>query len=125
MPNAATQDGAALIKTDTRNRNVDYPDVEASPHAQLLCLGTETYGRWSQHALTLMRHLARYKSNNTVFYLRRSVECAFFARSWSILSLGIQKIVCGSILRASGSDLVQAAASLHPVPVEDMLDFHR
>ena len=42
-----------------RNRERDYPDVEASAHAQLLCLGVETYGRWSPDYLTLVRQLAK------------------------------------------------------------------
>ena len=37
----------------------------------------------------------------------------------------VQKIVCESIIRPSGSDLAEGAASLRPVPIEDLLDHNR
>ena len=64
MPNSRNQDGAALARADRKNRQEDYPDVEASSQGQLLCLGVETYGRWNPHCLTLVRQLAKYKSRN-------------------------------------------------------------
>ena len=45
MPRAAGANGAVLAEADRRNREVDHPDVEAAPHAQLLCLRVETYGK--------------------------------------------------------------------------------
>ena len=41
---ADTSDGACLDAANRRNRMVDYPDVETSPLAKLLCLGSETFG---------------------------------------------------------------------------------
>ena len=80
MPRSAKDDGAALQRADERNRIKDYPDIEASPHAQLLCLGTETYGRWSSHCLTLVRQLADYKSKNCPFFLMKSIKQASYNR---------------------------------------------
>ena len=106
-------------------RQRDYPDVEASPHAQLLSLGVETYGRWSSQCTVLIRQLARYKSANAPAFLQKAVQHAFFARAWTLLSVCVQQIVCESILRPSGADLLDAADSLHCLTVEDLFDFHR
>ena len=49
-PRAADVDGAAVAEAERKNREEDYPDVEGSPHACLLSLGVETYGKWSPHS---------------------------------------------------------------------------
>ena len=121
MPRSHTQEGAALQRAENRNRTVDYPDVEASPLAQLLSLGVETYGRWSEHSLTLIRHLAKYKSNNVPPYLKRSVEQGSYVRWWSLLSVGVQQIVADSILRPAGSDLSFASSNNAQVPITEFL----
>ena len=125
MPRSADHDGAANDRAETRNREADYPDVEASPHAQLLSLGVETYGRWSKHCLTLMRHLAKYKSRQVPVYLQRSTECAYFTRWWNLLSVTVQTIVATSIIRPSGTDVVDAADHLHVLSVGEIFDLHR
>ena len=125
MPHSATEDGAAVRRAaDTCRRN-DYPDVEASPHAQLLSLGVETYGRWSPQCIVLIRHLARFKSANAPAHLQKSVQYAFLSRAWNLLSVCAQQIVCESVLRASGADLLDAAESCSRLTMEDLLDFHR
>ena len=80
MPHSRNINGAAVQRATDRNRNVDYPDVEASPLAQLLSLGCETYGRWSEHCLSLVRQLAKHKSCNYPQYLQASIEQACYAR---------------------------------------------
>ena len=125
MPWSATEDGAAVRRAAETCRLTDYPDVEASPHAQLLSLGVETYGRWSSQCIVLIRHLARFKSANAPAFLQKAVQHAFFARAWTLLSVCVQQIVCESVLRASGADLLDAADSLNSVTVEDLFDFHR
>ena len=55
MPHSAGHDGAAVLRTEKHNREIDYPDVQISPHALLLSLDCETYGRWSDQALGLIR----------------------------------------------------------------------
>eukprot|EP00973_Karenia_brevis_P068237 9494760-Karenia_brevis.AAC.1 len=63
MPRASANGGGAIQAAENRNRTEDYPDVEESSLAQLLCLGAETYGRWNEHCLTLVRQLARVKAD--------------------------------------------------------------
>ena len=125
MPHSATEDGTAVRRAAETCRLRDYPDVEASPHAQLLSLGVETYGRWSSQCQVLIRNLARSKSANAPAYLQKAVQHAFFARAWTLLSVCVQQIVCESIVRDSGADLLDAAESLSRLTFEDLLDFHR
>ena len=125
MPSSATEDGAAVRRAAELCSRRDYPDVEASPHAQLLSLGVETYGRWSSQCLVLIRHLARSRSRNAPEYLQKAFQHAFFARSWTLLSVCVQQIVGESVVRLSGADLLDAADSLTSPPVEDLFDFHR
>ena len=125
MPRSADHDGAANDRAELRNRNTDYPDVEASPHAQLLSLGVETYGRWSEHSLTLMRHLAKYKSKQMPPYLQRNIECAYFTRWWNLLSVTVQNIIGISIVRPCGTDLIGAADHLDMLPAEEVSDLYR
>ena len=122
MPNAATCDGAAVAKAAKDCAVKDYPDVEASSQAQLLSLGTETYGRWSKQCITLVRQLAKYRAKNMPEYLQRSIEAASFARWWNLLSVTMQRIVCEAILRPSGGDLHEAADSLQDPNLTDLLD---
>ena len=105
MPNSDAQDGAAVAGATERNRIADYPDVEASTHAQLLSLGVEVYGRWSDQSLILVRQLARFKARNSPEILRKSVEVGYYKRWWSLLSVAVQKMVLTSILRPTGTDL--------------------
>ncbi len=44
-PRATTTDGSALTAKDNDTKNIDYPDIERTPHAALLSLSVETYGR--------------------------------------------------------------------------------
>ena len=111
MPNSWRTNGAALERADKRNKEIDYPDIENDSSAQLLCLGVETYGRWNHHCITLMRQLASYKANNAPDYLKNSVKAIYFARWWNLLSVQVQVIVGESILRLSGSDLIEGAES--------------
>jgi hypothetical protein len=56
----ATEDEAVLSKKDKDTYEVDYPDVAAAPHAQLLSLSVETYGRWGKDCLRLVKELAGF-----------------------------------------------------------------
>ena len=91
MPHSADNDGAAVQRADVRNRTVDYPDVEASSHAQLLSLGSETYGRWHPSCLILVRQLARNTGRNMPDYLQKSVQITYYTRWWNLLSVTLQK----------------------------------
>ena len=122
MPNSRNQDGAALAKADRKNRQEDYSDVEASSQGQLLCLGVETYGRWSPHCLTFVRQLAKYKSRNCPEYLQTSIQAACYARWWNMLAVQVQIIVGESILRQGGNDLYEADATSRNLTILELLD---
>ena len=113
------------IRAKKFNRKLDYPDVEASTHAQLLSLGVEVYGRWSDQSLILVRQLARFKARNSPEILRKSVEVGYYKRWWSLLSVAVQKMVLTSILRPTGTDLQAAATYVQDPFLADVLDFAR
>jgi len=122
MPGSHRQDGEALARADHRNRFSDYPDVQQSPDAALLCLGVETYGRWGKHCLDLVRCLAKFKGRNVPDYLAKGIQQAYSARWWNLLSVQVQRIVSETIIRQEGSDLLGAEPSSHGPPVESVLE---
>ena len=102
MPNSSRIDGAACIRADVRNREDDYPDVHQADSAQLLCLASETYGRWGDHCITLVRQLARFKAKNYPEYLQASVVNKSLSRWWGMLAISLQRIVIDSIISLTG-----------------------
>ena len=122
---ADARDGAVVERAAERNKNVDYPDVEASPHAELLCLGVETYGRWSQHPLRLVRELSSMRAAGVTQVLRNSVRSSYAARWWALLSIAVQRIVAETAARDSGADLTVSDASVAMPTLLDVLDFNR
>ena len=96
VPNAANESGAALSAACKRNCETDYPDVENSPDATLLCLGAEVFGRWHPHCIKLIRHLAKLKSEGYPVELQQATRISYANRWWSLLSVGLQKIVNSS-----------------------------
>ena len=112
-------DGAAVAEAERKNREEDYPDVEGSPHACLLSLGVETYGRWSPHSQDLLAKLVRKKARGVSDVLRRATERAYSARWWSLLAVALQRAIAESVLRESGADLMPAEGSVElPLPME-------
>ena len=121
-PRAADKDGAALADAERKNREEDYPDVEASPHACLLCLAVETYGRWNHHSQQLLAQLARMKARGVPDVLRRTTERAYTQRWWSLLAVALQRAVADAVLRDSGADLTPAEEQLCGPALADVLD---
>ena len=121
-PKAADEDGAAVAEAERKNREEDYPDVEASPHACLLSLGVETYGRWNPHSQQLLTQLARKKARGVADELRRTTERAYMARWWSLLAVALQRAVAEAVLRESGADLFTAEEQLFRPALADVLD---
>ena len=80
MTGAASQDDACLERQDRETVESDYPDVEASPHVQLLSLSVETSGRWGKHALRLIRELARLIGSHVSESLKTSVIHSYSKR---------------------------------------------
>ena len=125
MPRSSREDGAAVRRAAIRNREVDYPDIEAASSAVLLSLGCETYGRWSSHSLNLIRQLCQYRAKNAPIYLQNSLRVSMFARWWGLLSIGVQTLVGETILKLEGFDLQEAADNTSLAPIEDLIDWHR
>ena len=125
MPRSSREDGAAVRRAEIRNREVDYPDIEAASSAVLLSLGCETYGRWSSHSLNLIRQLCQYRAKNAPIYLQNSLRVSMFARWWGLLSIGVQTLVGETILKLEGYDLQEAADNTSLAPIEDLIDWHR
>ena len=121
-PRAADEDGAAVAEAERKNREEDYPDVDASPHACLLCLGVETYGRWSPHSQQLVAQLAKTKAQTVAQALRRTTERAYAQRWWSLLAVALQRAVAEAVLREAGADLTAAEPQLVPPALADVLD---
>ena len=107
-PRAADEDGAAVAEAERKNREEDYPDVEGSPHACLLSLGVETYGRWSPHSQDLLAQLVRKKARGVSDVLRRATERGW----WSLLAVALQRAIAEAVLRESGADLMPAEWSV-------------
>ena len=124
VPNAVGKDGAALDYAGKKNRETDYPDVENSPDATLLCLGAEVFGRWHPHCIKLVRQLAKLKSESYSPELQSATRSCYANRWWSLLSVGVQKIINTSLVRITGHDLRNNGDAWHP-PVGDVLDFFR
>ena len=120
-PRAANVDGAAIAEAERKNREEDYPDVEESPHACLLSLGVETYGRWSPHSQDLLAQLVRKMARGVSDVLHRATERAYSVRWWSLLAVALQRAIAESVLRESGADLMPAEGSVE-LPLADVLD---
>ena len=107
MVGAADHDGACLHRKDDDTYHTDYPDVFVSPHAKLLSLSVETYGRWGSDSLSLVRQMAQYKAADLPACLQRSVAHSFSKRAWGVLSICLQKIITDSIIQEFGADLIE------------------
>ena len=117
-------DGAMLNEADRKNWSVDYPDVEHSSIACLLCLGVETYGRWSSHWLRLVRELARFRSRDINDNFRKSEQNTFESRWWGLLNTVIQRAIGETALYHSDDLLTNEEWDSLPNLV-DVLDFER
>ena len=125
MSRAADHDGACLDKKDRDAYQRDYPDISQSPHARLLSLSVEPYGRWGRDCLRLVRELSAHKGSQHPEILRISVAQVYSRRWWGILSAAVQKSIAASISRLSGHELTEADDSSAPPSVLEVLDCHR
>ena len=125
MHQADVHNGICLTRKDRETREVDYPDVHEAPHAQLLSLSVETYGRWGPDSLRLIRELAMYKASYVPDALKASVSHAYSKRWWSLLNVALHKCIAGAILRQEGGDLLEASETLVPMSLDEVLDTHR
>ena len=97
VANAVHTNGAALNFACRKNNETDYLDVENSLDATLLCLGAEVFGRWHPHCTKLIRQLANLKSEGYSLELKQATRSSYANCWWSLLSVGLQKIVNSSL----------------------------
>ena len=113
-PSASTTDGGVLGNAVTTKRR-RYHDVHNSTQACLLVLGCETYGRWCDDAIHIVRELAQLKAQQAPPKLRGCAHHAWANRWWSLIGVGVQRAIAESLLRHAGVDL-QASAPTTPAP---------
>ena len=125
MPQAAGTPGIVLQRADRKNKESDYPDVEASLHASFLSLSVETFGRRGEQSLMLVNQLARYKAASAPPQLRSVTHTAYASRWWALLSVAVQKAVAQTLVRQGGPDLLSEPSALEPPTLVDVLDHQR
>ena len=113
-PTAATIDGGVLGNA-VRTKRRKYHDVHTSTQACLLVLGCETYGRWCDDAVHIIRELAHLKALQAPTKLRGCAQHAWTNRWWSLVGVGVQRAIFESLLRHAGTDL-QTSAPTAPAP---------
>jgi len=106
---AATVDGGVLRQAVAAKRR-KYADIVNSPHACLLVLGCELYGRWCDDAVSIVQEMASLKAQQAPPLLRGSAAYAWSNRWWSLVSVGVHRAIAESLLRHGGADLLDAPA---------------
>ncbi len=120
VPRAATTDGAALAHAEARKRRT-YPELQDSPFGRLVVLGCEVGGRWNEHSLRLVTHLAKHKARGAPALLRKPARAAWHARWWGLLSVATQTALA-TTLSGEGALALGGPAGHSEVAFEDVLD---
>ena len=108
------QCGSFLEHATAQNYDT-YIEVIAPGLGQLLCLGNEVYGRWSQQCVDLIPALARERCRGLHPRIRRGVALFSQHRGWGLVGVGFQKAVAHAVLNVQvGADLLNT--QLEPVP---------
>ena len=107
--------GGTLLEQAERDNNNTYSEVVTSGLGELLCLGSEVYGRWSAQCVKLIPALARERSRGLKPRIRRGVALSLQHRWWCILGIALQRAVAHCVLNSgAGADLVTTL--LEPSP---------
>ncbi len=117
---AATTDGGVLRRAVAVKQR-KYQDVHASRQACLLVLGCETYGRWCEDALHIVRELAALKAQEAPPLLRGCAHYAWSNRWWGLVGVGVQRAIAESLLRHGGADLQPNAPTAPHPPLAEVL----
>jgi hypothetical protein len=112
-PGATTIDGAMLRNAREEN-STTYPEVDESGLGRLYCLSVETFGRWGQDSLELVRDLAREHCRGLPAAVAQAGRTAFLRRWWGLLSVSAQRAAARCILRSAGADLADNALEAPP-----------
>ena len=104
-----------MLEQAQRDNDAIYNEVVTSGLGELLCLGAEVFGRWSEQCIKLVPALARERSRGLNPRIRRGVALSLQHRWWCILGIALQKAVAHIVLNSSaGADLVTTL--LEPAP---------
>ena len=107
--------GGQLLRNAEEDNNDTYGDVIRRGLGELLCLGSEVYGRWSRQCVDLVPRLARERTRVLHIRVRRGIALSLQHRWWAILGLAVQRSVAHVVLSsAAGMDLI--ATELEPTP---------
>ena len=119
-PTAATTNGGVLAQAVATKRR-KYADVHSSPAASLLVLGCETYGRWSEDAVKIVRELAALKAREAPPLLQGCARHSWSNRWWALVSVGVQRAIGEALLRHSGPDLQPQPPVVSAPPLADIV----
>ena len=85
----------------------------------LCALDAEVFGRWGADPLWIVPALAREHSRGAPQRIRFGVNMRLQQRWWSILSIGVQRLVAQACLRSHGADL-NTVIGEHPISIADL-----
>ena len=117
---AATSDGSVLTQAVATKRR-KYADVHSSPVACLLVVGCETYGRWTEDAIRIMRELAALKAREAPPLLQGCARYSWSNRWWALVSVGVQRAIAEALLCGGGPDLQAYPAVTSAPPLADLV----
>ena len=104
---AAARDGVALAEARRRKERT-YPElVQPGRRARLVVVAGEVGGRWSEEAISFIRHLAKARARGEPTILRRRAEQAWRLRWCSLLACAGARAFAASLLErrpAGGAD---------------------
>ena len=106
-PGSLTVNGGAVEAAARRCHTVDYPEVANSGAGRLYSLGVETFGRWGQEPLDLVRRAARECVAGLPRRVRLGTQTRLLRRWWGLLGLAVQRTVAQTVLRGTGADLAE------------------
>ncbi len=119
-PTAATTDGG-VVRAAVSTKRRKYADVHRSHHACLLVLGCETYGRWCEDSVRIIRDLASLKARQAPPLLRGCARHAWSNRWWALVGVAVQRAIAEALLRHGGCDLQPNAPTHAPPPLAEVL----
>ena len=96
----------------------------STPHAKLLSLSVETYGRWGPDSSRLVSDLARVKSDSAPEVVREGLRASYARRWFGMLSVTVQRAVFSAVSNPFGADLLAEPPGLQ-LSIDEVLDQHR
>ena len=123
-PAAASRNGVVLGRAEGQ-KSSKYKEAVDSGLCELLTLGCEVGGRWSDASLDLIEKLARHKVHSVPKPLKRSAELAWIDRRCAMVGIAVQDALAASLLAPAGRRLVlDQSAALAP-ELDALLDGQR